>query len=559
MSDKELIIRSLQKADRRLRTNRLLRELTAAITIFLFIPLVFKSWDLFRPFRGRTVVIFLSVWLIGVLAYALWRISMRSTLGHIAAALDHKANLKDEVSSAYWFVTHPGAIRRSGEWVELQIRRAAQRANGLNLDHLFPRVVPQSSYTAAGLLLLLIGLNFIPLSTNHNWVYLQAAPAFSLTPDEQKLISDTKKLLKQAQKLDQSELAGKLEQIVQDLEQGKIDTAEAMKQLEELKNSLAEGNLDTASINDTLDEMSDDLSKAEESKDVAEAMSGHDLQATADELKKLAEDVLKQNDPDAQKALKDALEQASENSNPAMQNLAGDMKSASEALAKNDQKAAGDALNKASQDAQELQERMQNQEAKNSASQEIQSLQDSLRQRQQQQQNGQGQQAQGKGQAQQSKGQAQQQDKAGQSQQSDPGDTDPEGGSGPGTPSDEASQQGKEGQTQGQPGDQAQAGAAGKGQNPSGAGNAPLNIMGAPTKLAVKLEQEKLDAENDGGTPQNLEEASKQERSKLDYRNVHSDLSPAQKDVLNQDKIPWELKGLIKNYFEAIRPSQRKP
>ena len=54
-------------------------------------------------------------------------------------------------------------------------------------------------------------------------------------------------------------------------------------------------------------------------------------------------------------------------------------------------------------------------------------------------------------------------------------------------------------------------------------------------------------------------EASKQERSKLDYRNVHSDLSPAQKDVLNQDKVPWELKGLIKNYFEAIRPPHGKP
>ena len=559
MSDKELIIRSLEKADRRLRTNRALRELTTALTILLLIPLVFKACDLFRPFRGRTVVVFLSTWLSGVVAYAVWRISTRSTLGHTAAALDHKANLKDEMQSAYWFATNPDAIRRSGDWVELQIRRAAKRVGNLNVDHLFPRVIPRASYAAAGLFLLLVGLNFVPLSTNHNWVYLQAAPAFTLTPDEQKLITETKKLLKQAQKLDQSELAGKLEQIMQDLEQGKIDTAEAMKQLDELKDALDEGNLDMANINEGLDEMSDDLAKSAEAQDVAQAMSSHDLEATAEELKKLAEDVLKQNDPGAQKALKDALEQASENSNPAMQNMAQDMKNASDALTKNDQKAAQDALNKASQDAQDLMERMQNQDAKNSASQEIQNLQDSLRQRQQQQQAGQGQQAQGKGQAQQSKGQAQAQDKQGQAQQSDAGDSDPEGGSGPGTPSDEASQQGKEGQTQGQPGDQAQAGAAGKGQNPSGAGNAPINIMGQPTQLNVKLEQEKLDAENDGGTPQNLEEASKQERSKLDYRNVHSDLSPAQKDVLNQDKIPWELKGLIKNYFEAIRPPHGKP
>ena len=85
-----------------------------------------------------------------------------------------------------------------------------------------------------------------------------------------------------------------------------------------------------------------------------------------------------------------------------------------------------------------------------------------------------------------------------------------------------------------------------------------MNIMGAPTKLNVQLEQEKLNAESEGGTPQNLEEESKQERSRLDYRNVRSELSPAQKDVLTQDKIPWEYKTLIKNYFQAIRPPRGK-
>ena len=558
MSDKELIIKSLQKADRRLRANRLLDELTWGLSILLFVPLVFKVWDLFRPFRGRTVVIFLAVWLAAVIAYAVWRMSQKTTLGHIAAAVDHTASLKDEVKSAYWFVTNPHAIRRSGEWVELQIRRAAQRVSSLDVDALFPRVIPRTLYISAGLFLLFIVLNFIPLATNHNWVYLDAAPAFSLTADEQKLISETKKLLQRAQKLDQSQLAGKLEQIMQDLEQGRIDTAEAMKQLEELKSTLAEGNLDTANINEGLDEMSAELAQSGEAQDAAQAMSSHDLEATADELKKLAEEISQQDDQSAQKALQEALQQASETSNPAMQNMAQDMKNASEALAKGDQKGAQDALNKASQDAQELQDRMQEQQAKNSASQEIQNLQDSLRQRQQQQSGQSAQNAQGKGEAQQNARGAQQQEKGSQSE-GDAGEADPEGGSGPGTPTEQSAESGKEGQTQGQQGDQAQAGAAGKGQNPSGAGNAPMEIMGAPTKLNVKLEQEKLAAENDGGTPQNIEEASKQERSKLDYRNVHSDLSPAQKDVLNQDKIPWELKGLIKNYFEAIRPPHGKP
>jgi len=75
----------------------------------------------------------------------------------------------------------------------------------------------------------------------------------------------------------------------------------------------------------------------------------------------------------------------------------------------------------------------------------------------------------------------------------------------------------------------------------------------------VKLQQEKLAGmEDKGAKPEDIEEASKQERSKLDYRNVKSELSPAQKDLLNQDQIPWEYRPLIKNYFQAIRPPVKK-
>ena len=91
---------------------------------------------------------------------------------------------------------------------------------------------------------------------------------------------------------------------------------------------------------------------------------------------------------------------------------------------------------------------------------------------------------------------------------------------------------------------------------PSGqrGGNAPRE--GAPTELDVKLQAEKLAGMKDQGTkPEDIEEASKQERSRLDYRNVKSELRPAQKDLLNQDRIPWEYRPLIKNYFQAIRPT----
>ena len=59
-------------------------------------------------------------------------------------------------------------------------------------------------------------------------------------------------------------------------------------------------------------------------------------------------------------------------------------------------------------------------------------------------------------------------------------------------------------------------------------------------------------------TSKDIEAAGERERSKLDYRNAPSDLTPAQKDLLNQDRIPWESRQLIKIYFQAVKPTQTK-
>jgi hypothetical protein len=79
---------------------------------------------------------------------------------------------------------------------------------------------------------------------------------------------------------------------------------------------------------------------------------------------------------------------------------------------------------------------------------------------------------------------------------------------------------------------------------------------GPPTSLKVQLEREKLESQISQLKEKDPEEASKEERSKLDYRNVETDLRPAQKDVLNQDWIPTKYRDLIRNYFQAIRPAE---
>src|SRR5215510_12000238 len=100
MSDREVIIKSLKKAERRVRTNRVLRDLSVAFSLFLLFPLAFKIWDLFSPFRGTTVTIVLFVWLSLLAVYSLMRILRIGTLEETATQLDKKVGLSDELKTA---------------------------------------------------------------------------------------------------------------------------------------------------------------------------------------------------------------------------------------------------------------------------------------------------------------------------------------------------------------------------------------------------------------------------------------------------------------------------
>src|SRR6059036_2458857 len=541
MSDKEIIIKSLERVERRIRTNRLLNELALGATYFLAFPLALKVWDLFDPLRGATIAFIAGIWILLFAAYVVWRSLYRATLRQAAAVIDKAAGLNDEIKTAFWFIHNP----RPSEWVDVQIHRASINAKRMNLDTFFPRRLPKTSYVAAGLLLLFTGLNFVPLPWNHNWLALQAAPAFALTPDEAAILKQTEALLRKAEKLKQPELAEKLEEVVQQLQEGKIDAAQAAQMLEALQSLLDEGNLDAASIREGLEEMAKDLAQSEKLEATAEAMKNKELNLAADELRKLAEK-LGLNNAEANKQMQKALQQASESPRLGLEELARLLKEAAENLKDENQEGAQQSLDEAAQELDNLEEKMQSQELKNLAAEQLQNLQQSLRQRQQagNQQGRRGQR--GQSQTQNGKGQRGQ-----RGQQNDQAEGLQFGAGTEGDPTDQA-------------GVDAQAGAPmpgnseGNGLMPSGKGGSDAPREGAATTLDVKLQQEGVKGVQDQGKEENIEEVSKQERSKLDYRNVKSELSPAQKDLLNQDRIPWEYRALIKNYFQAIRPPAKK-
>jgi hypothetical protein len=487
MSDRETIIKSLGKIERRVRTNRLFRDLSVGFFLFLLFPLAFKIWDLLSPFRGTTVTVALLVWVSLLAVYSLTRILQIGTLEETAAQLDKKIGLCDELKTAYWFITHP----RTSEWIDLQLRRASTRVSQLSIDRLYPRVIPPTSYLAAALFALIIGLNFLPLRSNHNWFYLQAAPAFSLTDAEQALLAQARQLLERTDQLNKTDLAARIEQIMKDLQEGKIDPAEAIKELEEIQKLLDATNLDTAAIDKKLNELAQDSKASEELKDAAEALQGENLEDAAAKMKEAAQE----------------------------------LEAAADSLKNQDQEAAAKALQGAVY-LKELADKLQDQEFKEQAAKDVQSLAQSL-----------------------------------QNRITNPQQAATEG---------EAKESGqKDGETQS--GLESADGDDTDGAPTEGSGGAPPTVQdsgrprkdaareGPPTeKLEVQLQQEQLTGQYDQeGNSEGIEQTSKQERSKLDYRNVPTQLSAAERDVLIQKQIPWEYRTLIKQYFAAIQPRKK--
>src|SRR5262245_52519644 len=175
MSDKEVILRSLQKVERRIRTHQHFGELARGVALFLLFPLGLKIADFALSFRGTVVFPVLGTWLLALMCYSIWLLCRKGTLSDAAASVDKKLKLQDELTTAYWFINNP----RRSEWTDLQISRAAAKARTIDSARLYPRFIPRSLFIAAAMLFLFIVLNLSPFSPHRNWLVLQAAPTYS--------------------------------------------------------------------------------------------------------------------------------------------------------------------------------------------------------------------------------------------------------------------------------------------------------------------------------------------------------------------------------------------
>ena len=520
MADKELIISLLEQVRRRVRSARRINTMSSGLSIALLFPVVFKLIDLLSPFRGVTVAIFLAVWGLATAAWLIWKSRAHDTMIDAAANLDRTAKMQDQIRTAYWFIRNPSP----SPWVDAQIQKAVKSAERLKIDALYSNAIPRTFYGATALLVALVVLNFLPQSLNHNWFYLQGAPPFHLSRADQALLDHAKKLL------EKSSAAGELDKIIQDLEAGKISSDQAQQQLSDLRQQIDSGNLELNNILDGLTSMANQLGQSPALASAAQAMSQGDLGKAADQIRDLAEK-LGVTPADVLHELQKNMSQAASNSPAALQDLSKVMQQAADALKSEDPQTGKIALENLAQALEQLKQKMQGQQQSSQASQQLADLQNSL-----------------------------QQEAASAESASDaelvpiPSQGQGSSGGSSGSPSPNGTPQAGDSSGNGQ-GSQ-QGGTSGS----TSFGSAEDLKPGQMTKLDVQLKMEGLQGQAaKGGQLQDVEEASRQERSAMDYRNVPSQLSPSQKDALNQNRLPREQREIVKTYFEEIRPQAPKP
>lgn len=309
-SDKEVILRLLRRVELRTRAHRLAHELTFGLAIALSIPIALRIWDLFSPLTTATVHTAHAGSAVAFLVYAVVRIFRRGTLFQAAASVDEKAKLYDAMISASWFIHK----QESSKWIDAQIEDTARNALTVDVSRLYPQTVPRTTYLAAMMFVLYLGLSFIPLSLNYNWFKLQAAPP-GIPP-----------------------------QLV---------------------------NLIQPSIDEALKAMAKELQTSEKTQTAADALAERQLRQAADAFRKLAEQ-MKHGRTESSQALQEmqrSLERASQHSAPGLERLSEDLAKAAESLKNQNRRGAQQSLENAAKDIDKLEQANSRQQAQNGSDQ----------------------------------------------------------------------------------------------------------------------------------------------------------------------------------------------
>ncbi|HYL18607.1 MAG TPA: hypothetical protein VEV20_07990 [Burkholderiales bacterium] len=283
MSDRQVILQTLEQIRRRLRLTRALHDITlilgmAAVALLLWrVPYVFSGR---APIVAAAVLAALLLWVSGAVLLVRGRMSGRSTLWAAAAVADAGAGLKDELKTAYWFLDQPS----SSPWVSAQIGRAAQSARRVEPAALVPLRVDRTTLTGgiAALVLVVAAWLLPPFAPGSD-----AAPPVDVVAEAD---ARQAQLLRELIPHTEDEAtAAKLEQALRTLERKTATDAEKQRALAEAKEAVEQQNLQAASMREGLYKLSAKLSGNKALSEVAKALEEGDAAKAATMMQSMAD------------------------------------------------------------------------------------------------------------------------------------------------------------------------------------------------------------------------------------------------------------------------------
>ena len=515
----------LRRIDFKVRFNQTLHHLSVATCLVLGVLLLIEVAPLLVPVSVPSGGLIIAAGSAAFTAFLLWSQIGGRQLERAAGVADRRAGLNDEIKSAYWFMRQDD----SSPWTDLLVGRAAKTARRLDPRGLVPVAIPKRFGVALVLFGLLEVMAFVP-SDGPLLTFAAESDSTRFERAREAFAEDLRDLIDgEGDELLDEEALALLEAALEELEAAETSFDELLRDLREAQDALDEGNLEMTATRDALDELVAEFSGSDELAEFVDALMNQELTDAADLLRELAEQ-LGNLDGLELVELEDRLQAASRIDEPVIEELLAALQEAANALSEDRLADAREAMDRVAAALEEIARRRARQEANNEAAEAAQAMQEALAQ-----------------QPGDSPGQTQVQ--MSQSVAGEPSDASMAAPSSEVTRSDGGS-----------PG--TQTGPSGNATGDPSGGDLEL---GASTTLEAQLALEVIegtgpDSEEDQEVdPEDLfQEASRQQSSIVQYRDVRAPSRYSRGSALNAERIPWRYRSLVKKYFLAIRPDQRK-
>lgn len=522
MKERQIIIGVLRELGRRLWINRATRDAAFVICVILFCLVCFQLIEpaLIAGVPSTGTVI--RVALLAAFAAATVEVARRSARGvstrQAAAEADARAQLKDELKSAHWFMTE----MESSPFAELQVQRAAATAAGLDLAILAPRKLPTNAFAAGGLGLLLAALMWMTPQLSRSWDSSHEGGAA-----EHSESADLRSLLKDAPHDAEVE---KLDLALRKLQQTDASAEEKRRALADARDAIDQANMEASAAREGLARLAEALKSNPKFESVAQALNQGRVDDAMELLRKLKAD------PAAASGREDqAIEPADKGSAPE-NSISQALESAGRDLASRNAAVNQDAINRVINSLEQANERIEVQNRVNSVRRR---LEDSL-----------------VATSQRSTLTASQFDNRSNAANPTPSPATGNSNMRGGTLFRQAAVAREEGDTARE----------GSQTGDASGDSAVLPLEGAATRrLDAQLKLETILQKDDAGEEPNgkgdqgwFYSASREQKSMLQTENVRSRAGYDREDAINHDRVPVRQRSIVKNYFLNLHESEKK-